>query len=375
MIDERPSETDEQRLADVDRHGGIDRLGGRVARLAAAAMILLFWLVWHAIITVYTIVNNPSEYRTYIGARTIIALIGVLISFVTADILFRARGKSLARRALIALAITVVGTFLYSLVALRIWDVLHPADMGESSLQVMFAGDFITRLWYAATVTAMILALSYVLDIQERERRIVALQGLAHSAQLRALRSQLNPHFLFNALNSIAALLSRDRNGEAERMTENLADFLRTTLALDPQQLITLGDELRLQELYLSVEKVRFPTRLNVAIELPAELDQALVPSLILQPLVENSIKYAVARSTEMVNLHIGAEAGGDMLTLVVEDDGGNAVNETSNGVRFGVANVHERLNAHYGDRASFQAGPTTEGGFRNLIRLPLATA
>jgi two-component system LytT family sensor kinase len=157
-------------------------------------------------------------------------------------------------------------------------------------------------------------------------------------------------------------------------MTENLADFLRETLALDPQKLITLGEEVRLQQLYLAIERVRFPDRLNVSIEVPHNLMQVLVPSLITQPLIENSIKYAVARSTDPVDLRIKASESGGMLDLVLEDSGGNAEGCASKGDRVGLANVSERLSAHYGSAASFESGRTPDGGFRNVLRLPATT-
>src|SRR4030095_4921936 len=132
------------------------------------------------------------------------------------------------------------------------------------------------RLWVFVSLSAIILALSYSADIRDREVQIHALQSLAQSAQIRALRYQLNPHFLFNALNSIAGLMRRERVAEAEGMTVSLADFLRSSLALDPQSTITLEEELRLQQLYLDIEKVRFPERLRTHIEISPQVEHAL---------------------------------------------------------------------------------------------------
>src|SRR5207302_219052 len=131
----------------------------------------------------------------------------------------------------------------HSVLTQEIWNVLAPDSMPPSPLWLVYGTDVLIRFWFFASQSAIILALSYAGDIRERERQIHSLQALAQAAQLRALRNQLNPHFLFNALNSVAGLISAGRPSDAETMTENLADFLRLTLALDPQQLITLEQE------------------------------------------------------------------------------------------------------------------------------------
>ena len=262
-----------------------------------AAVIFGFWGIWYVFYTAYGFINSPDQASALIFPRSLIAIAGIILSVGVALALHRLRSRPLALRALGALLFAVVTTIAHSFFADWIWAVFFPDDKMTSPFFIAFASNFIVRFWFFASISAMILALSYGVDIRERERQIAALQGLAHSAQLRALRNQLNPHFLFNALNSVAALLSREDAREAEAMTENLADFLRATLALDPQQLIALEEEISLQNLYLSVEKVRFPERLNVVLDIPEETKSLLVPALITQPLVENSIKYAVARS------------------------------------------------------------------------------
>ena len=155
-------------------------------------------------------------------------------------------------------------------------------------------------------------------------------------------------------------------------MTENLADFLRQTLALDPQKLITLGEELQLQSLYLEIEKKRFPKRLKVEVDVPETLHDVLVPSLVTQPLIENSIKYAVARSKRPVVLTISARERGKDLELIVEDDGGDAVAAPQKGAHLGLRNVAERIAAHYGDRGRFTSWRSPSGGFCNRIKMPL---
>ena len=150
-------------------------------------------------------------------------------------------------------------------------------------------------------------------------------------------------------------------------------DPLTNTLTIDPQTLITLGEEAALQRLYLDIQKVRFPTRLNVVFEIAPEVEDARVPNLILQPLVENSIKHAVAQSTAPVTLRVCAVADGQTLRITVEDDGGNSANGSEPvGSSIGLANVAERLRAHFGQDGILSSGPSGEGGFRNAMQMPL---
>jgi len=249
--------------------------------------------------------------------------------------------------------------------------------MGDSPLWTRFwynyAVQVVPRLWVFGTVYAMALAISYSSDVRQREEEIVGLRALAQETQLRALRSQLNPHFLFNALNSIAALIRDGKSEQAEAVTEDVADFLRITVTLDPQRLITLGEEAALQRLYLDIQKVRFPTRLNIIFDIGPTVEDALVPNLILQPLVENSIKHAVAQSTEPVTVRVSASADGSKLRVLVEDDGGNAASGgAASGSSIGLVNVAQRLTAHFGSSATLTSVPTDEGGYRNLIVMPL---
>jgi LytS/YehU family sensor histidine kinase len=158
-------------------------------------------------------------------------------------------------------------------------------------------------------------------------------------------------------------------------MSLNLADFLRTTLALDPRNEIPLDEEIRLQMLYLDVEKVRSPERLVVKLEIPDELRQALIPSLITQPLIENSIKHAVSRSTAPVEIGVSASARDSCLRLIVEDDGGDAELAPGKGANIGLSNVAERLAVHYGPDAKLEAAKGERSGFCNIIELPLRFA
>src|SRR5690606_1139451 len=144
----------------------------------------------------------------------------------------------------------------------------------------------------------------------------------ATAARLAALRYQLNPHFLFNTLNAISSLVVTRRNAEAEGMLSRLSDFLRATLADVSDSVVSLDAELATLQTYLEVEALRFADRLIIEVDCPAALRDANVPGFILQPLVENAIKYAVAPAKRPVTIQIIAKRQGDALVLQVNDDG-----------------------------------------------------
>jgi sensor histidine kinase YesM len=186
------------------------------------------------------------------------------------------------------------------------------------------------------------------------ERQLVDAHASAQQAQLTALRYQLNPHFLFNALNSISALIVTKRNDDAEQMTDKLSTFLRSSLATDPAALVPLAEELSLIEEYLDIEAVRFGDRLDVTIECDDEAGDLLVPGFLVQPLVENAIKYGVARTRNPVAVDICARVEEGSLCITVENDSVPEVTMRApprSGV--GLINVKQRLAAVYGKAAS----------------------
>ncbi|NND70392.1 MAG: histidine kinase [Rhodothermales bacterium] len=174
-------------------------------------------------------------------------------------------------------------------------------------------------------------------------------------AELTALRAKINPHFLFNALNSIASLI-RLNPAKAEAVTEDLADLFRYSLRASEQQLVTLEDELRSVELYLSIERARFSDRLTTSIEVPDELRRILIPSLILQPLVENAIKHGVGQTNEQCAVTVGASESRGVMRIIVSDSGPGFGNKKLDEVLndgTGLRNVRDRLMLQFGPAAS----------------------
>jgi two-component system, LytTR family, sensor kinase len=188
------------------------------------------------------------------------------------------------------------------------------------------------------------------------------------------LRYQVNPHFLFNTLNSLSALVLTGKAQAAEQMIQTLSTFYRRSLADDPSSDLPLAEEVAMQQLYLEIEAVRFPDRLRAEFAIPDKLQGLLVPGMLLQPLVENSVKYAVAAQRKAVTITIAAEEEFGRLVLTVSDDGPGGSSTGRTGYGIGLANVRDRLAARFGEEANIVSGPGFAGGWRTVIRLPMVT-
>jgi LytS/YehU family sensor histidine kinase len=217
--------------------------------------------------------------------------------------------------------------------------------------------------------------LTYHWDSQDHQRRAALLARTTREAQMAALRYQLNPHFLFNTLNSVASLVGEERNADAEAMLLNLAAFLRSTLTDEPGGTIPLREEIELQRLYLAIEQARFGDRLKVEIDLPPSLGGVRVPALILQPLVENAIHHGVAHAETPVTVRIAAAERGGRVALLVEDDGTAGPAKARDRRGLGHANVEARLHAHYDGHASLAAAPRSGGGYGAELVFPRTPA
>jgi len=212
------------------------------------------------------------------------------------------------------------------------------------------------------------------------QRRLADAESAAQAAQVRALRYQVNPHFLFNTLNSLSSLVMTGRTDRAETMLLALSTFFRTSLSLDPSADVSLAEEIDLQRLYLDIEMARFPDRLTVEIDVPPELEQARMPALILQPIVENAIKYGVSKSRKAILVRIEARHL-DNRRMVVEisnrpKHGGKEElpAATHEGTGLGLANVCQRLEARWGSHASCRYGAMHGGGYKVSLTMPVET-
>ena len=240
-------------------------------------------------------------------------------------------------------------------------------DFWRKLLDVALGRYFLLLAW-AATYFALLAGVQ-ASRAQWREEQF---RTAAKAAELRSLRYQVNPHFLFNTLNSLSALVMTGKAERAERMIQTISRFYRHSLATEPTADVALKDEFDLQKLYLDIEAVRFPTRLVTVFDLPADLEEARVPGMILQPLVENSVKYAVSPVSRRVTITLAACAELDQLVITVSDDGPGVPQGGSHGLGIGLANVRDRLEARFGPDIGFTSGPVS-GGYRTEIRIPLS--
>jgi len=217
-------------------------------------------------------------------------------------------------------------------------------------------------------------AYGYFVEAREREAEASRLVAQFAEARLGALRMQLHPHFLFNSLNTILVLVREQNTVAASRMLELLAEVLREVLRTDRPPEIPLTDELRLLEKYLAIQQVRFSDRLHVqwSIEDPARA--ALVPDLVMQPLLENAIRHGVAKRAEAGTVVISARIVANSLELSVRDDGPGMEPSVAEGGGIGLSNTRERLRALYGDAASLTIVSARSAGTQVVLRLPYRT-
>lgn len=239
-----------------------------------------------------------------------------------------------------------------------------------------FGRYFLVLAW-----VALYFALAKAEEARAAERREGEYRRAAEAAELRSLRYQVNPHFLFNTLNSLSALVMTGRQDDAEEMIQTLSTFYRRTLSGDTTNDIPLTDEIELQRLYFAIEAVRFPNRLLANIDIDEAVLDAKVPGMILQPLVENSVKYAVAATQRPVTISIEARREGGQLIVAVHDDGpGERASGMSGhagktqGCGIGLVNVRDRLRARYGTSATITYGKQPNGGFATILRMPFVT-
>ena len=214
-------------------------------------------------------------------------------------------------------------------------------------------------------------ATRYFIDAREREVQVARLSEQLSSARFAALQAQLNPHFLFNTLNTITVLVrDNDRSG-AVRIVEHLSEMLRRTLTRHQANEVTLGEELELVSQYVAIEHARFSDRLRPEFRIPGSLLSAAIPSFALQQLVENAIRHGIAKSIDAGRLTVSAERVGDLLEVTVIDDGVGIDLNVAVPPGHGVENTRERLRALYGERASLEIARHPEGGTIATLRVP----
>ncbi|XUU61413.1 sensor histidine kinase [Erythrobacter sp. HA6-11] len=242
-------------------------------------------------------------------------------------------------------------------------------DMWRQLIDIALGRYFLLLAW-----ASLYFALLAGEKARQAERREQEFRNAAKAAEIRSLRYQVNPHFLFNTLNSLSALVMTGQQARAEQMIQTISSFYRHSLAAEPTADVPLDQEFDLQRHYLTIEGVRFPDRLRVEFDLPRELEDARVPGMILQPLIENSVKYAVSAVNRPITITVSAREEFDRLVLTVSDDGPGTPDGSDHGFGIGLANVRDRLEARFGNDIAMTCGPVP-GGYRSEIRVPLTRA
>lgn len=295
-----------------------------------------------------------------------------LMTFVMSRLLLvpRLRSTSLGAKAALCFLMAFAAAPLYCLVDHAIYlQVVQPPpepfDWKDFGYNLIYA----TSLFFGWS--CLFVALIYNFEVIDRERRLGALREEALAAQMRALRYQISPHFLFNTLNSIAGLIEEGSASQAERMVLSLSSFLRTTLTLDPLADLPLSQELALQLRYLEIERERFSDRMQVQVEVAPALGDFPVPALILQPLVENAVKHGVGSLPGRVGILIQAQQAQGLLRLCVENDYLPGTAGARAGTSIGLRNVRERLQTRFGVAARCESGPVGPQRFRVTLEFP----
>ena len=225
-----------------------------------------------------------------------------------------------------------------------------------------------------------ILIVNSALESRERlaqqQTETARLNERLSKAQLRALRQQIEPHFLFNTLNAVSGLVREGRNDAAVSMIAGLSDFLRKVLEESSRQQVPLSEEMEFTQTYLDIQKVRFADRLQLSVDVPLDLYPAQVPSLILQPMVENAVKHGIAQRAQGGSIRIAASRNNGTLTLSVSNDGPSLPPDWEAGrLGIGIANVRSRLQSLYGEAFTLSLRNRDAGGVEARVSMPLVLA
>ncbi len=269
--------------------------------------------------------------------------------------------------------------------AIEVWAHATFFEPGWQPQGIEFFGAILLTLAVLGAWTALYYGINYYLLLDKQAERLQKMSAQANSAQLEMLRYQINPHFLFNTLNSISTLVLLGETEKANGMLSKLSSFLRYTLVGDREGDATVAQEMQALRLYLGIERTRFEQRLRVHFEIDPEVENARIPAMLLQPLVENAIKYAVTPLENGADICISAHRSGEQLELVVADTGPGIGEDrpTPEGTGVGLNNIRERLLQAYGREHSFdilangnspfvQDGDGTGPGIAARIRIPL---
>ena len=283
-------------------------------------------------------------------------------------------GTSLAVQLPASLAIGLTHLFMFVWLAGLI-RISNPEFTFSRRLQLALQNDIPSAVLTYWVFVGAALGYSYYRRYLERDLQAARLETQLAEAKLRVLKMQLDPHFLFNTLNSISALMRKDIDA-ADSMLEGLSQLLRMSLAYEAQQEVSLREELEFLELYLSIQQTRFRDKLTIHTDIDPEALDALVPHMILQPAVENALQHSVSTMAADARIDIVVHGGEDSLLITISDNGpGFAPDALASGKGLGLQNTRRRLEALYRDEFQFTTGNAPRGGAVVHMQLPFRTA
>jgi signal transduction histidine kinase len=259
--------------------------------------------------------------------------------------------------------------------AIEVWSVATFVRPGLRPQGIEFLGGLLLDFSLLAAWSALYYGINYYLMLEQKMDQFEHLEHQANAAQLAMLRYQLNPHFLFNTLNSISTLVLLKQTERANAMLSRLASFLRYTLVNEPTGQVTVAQEVETLKLYLEIEKMRFEDRLRPHFHIDPAAERARLPSLLLQPLIENAIKYAVTPQEAGADISVDVRKVAERVLIAVSDTGpgedgfGHGTGQQSTGV--GLANIRDRLAQVYGADHRFETQTKSNGGFGVVIEIP----
>ena len=320
----------------------------------------------------------------YIAHTLLQSLLGVLVSWPLRPLFHYSWARSIVARLIAAIGgvllcsalwtVLRISTFMIITGELGLWSDFGGWLFGSIMIFSCWAAFYHGVKFYQLSQYEHENLLLVAAENREQQLRAAKAEAIAHEAQLKMLRYQLNPHFLFNTLNAIASLMATKQVPRAGTMIVQLSDFLRYSLDNDPIRRVTLKEELNALKLYLNIEKTRFAERLELEFEIDHAAEQVRIPSLILQPLVENAIKYAIAPMEEGGKITVRARLDGGYICLEMLDTGPGIKSSdgSGNSVGIGLRNTVDRLYEFYADNHTFNLESAPSGGLKVYMRLPL---
>ncbi len=344
---------------------------------------LIGWGGAMALRSATALTNNPDRPLDFL----VLVLIATITGFSISLVLSVVYGYLITRRPLVTWGLTTVTLALAVSVSafINAWTISLRPEASETSFTSLVLGVFYLDMTLLGAWSALYYAINFFLQVEEQNDRLERLEAQATSAQLAMLRYQLNPHFLFNTLNSISTLVLLKQTAPANAMLTRLSSFLRHTLVMQPGARVTIAQEVETLQLYLEIERMRFEERLRTEFRIDPAASLALIPSMLLQPLVENAIKYGVSAQEEGARISVAAQVLGSRLRLTVSDTGpglqgstrrdiiekGAAAAGHSVSTGVGLANIRDRLAQAYGENHRFEIDTPQGGGFTVIIEIP----